>query len=190
MSLPQPSISRPRERYNHLQVSWPQSELLPSSSGRLACRHHLTGREPRLPPPSRIPASSRCLAASASSLQASCSARHHKEQSTQNCKTVFASPVHPTVQDPEEPSRASLRLGRLASRLLFPRARPRAEAEGGSQLPSGALCALGRRVRLAGPQTARDCLSGSPPASPCAGAAAHSGLMSLFLSLPPFIYQA
>lgn len=97
-------------------------------------------------------------------------------------KTVFASPVHPTVQDPEEPSRASLRLGRLPSRLLLPRAGPQAEAEGGSKLPSGALCALGWIPRIA-----RDCLSGSPPASPCAGDAAHSGSHESF-SLPAALY--
>lgn len=57
----------------------------------------------------RSPDSSRCLACPP--CRPPFGLKHHTEQSTQNCKTLFAAPVYWTVQDPEEPTRASLPLG-------------------------------------------------------------------------------
>lgn len=155
-------------------------------AGRLACRHHLTGREPqrlcppkpgqqplpRPPPPCRPPVG----------------LKHHTEQSTQNCKTVCL----PCLLDCPGPRRAYPSLppagaGFPPGSRFFPRCGPQAEAAGGHQLPPSTLCVL----RWTGAWTARDCLSVAPHRFlPCAGDATDSGLISLFLSLPPFIYQA
>lgn len=133
----------------------------------------------------RSPDSSRCL--TLPPCRPPFGLKHHTEQSTQNCKTVFAAPVCWTVQDPEEPTRASLPLGPAS--LLAP-----ASSHGAARrlrlrwAPASSeytVCAsLDRRGR---PGTA--CVA-PHRLLPCAGDATDSGLISLFLSLPPFIYQA
>lgn len=176
MSLPQPSISRPRERCNHLQVSWPQSKPPPSLGG-LACRHHLTGRELCPPPPSEA----RTAAAVARSLPAGLLFGRNttKSKAPKTAKLCLLPVFTGPSRTPKNPP---------SWLPLLPTVQPAGWGRGWARsfLQVHCVCFAGPA-----PRTARDCLSVAPhQLLPCAGDAADSGLISLFLSLPPFIYQA
>lgn len=102
-------------------------------------------------------------------------------RNTQNCETVFASPVYPTVRGPPKSPTP-------VPSLCRPRCAPQAAVGAGTQLCSSSspLCVLPR-----GPQAAQDGLSVAPHwlVLPCAGNATNFGLISLifFPCRPLFI---